>query len=97
MIRKASPMIFYTSAQLAYLECLAESEIVNTIKLTLHFSCLSADPDSDHINNNLYLIHQKPLIASDSYFKFIVYGLRFAFRMMLSVGLQELWSKGKKE
>ena len=97
MIRKASPMIFYTSAQLAYLECWAESEIVNTIKLALHFSCLPADPDPDHINDNLYLVHQKPFIVSDSCCMFIVYGLHFAFRMMLSVGLQELWSKGKKE
>ena len=68
-----------------------------SINLALHFSCLPADPDPDHINDNLYLVHQKPFIVSDSYFKFIVYGLRFAFRMMLSVGLQELWSKWKKE
>lgn len=51
-------------------------------KLALHFNCLPTDLDPDQINDYLYLVQQKHPTVSDSYFKFTVYGLRFAFRMM---------------
>ncbi len=51
-------------------------------KLALHFDCLPTDLDTDQINDYLYLIQQQHNTPSDSYFKFTVYGLRFAFRMM---------------
>ena len=51
-------------------------------KLALHFGCVPTDLDSDQINDYLYLIQQEHHTPSDSYFKFTVYGLRFAFRMM---------------
>ena len=51
-------------------------------KLALHFGCVPTDLDPDQINDYLYLIQQEHHTPSDSYFKFTVYGLRFAFRMM---------------
>lgn len=51
-------------------------------KLALHFNCLPTLLDPDQINDYLYLIQQQHKTPSDSYFKFTVYGLRFAFRMM---------------
>ena len=51
-------------------------------KLALHFGCLPTDLDPDQINDYLYLMQQEHHTPSDSYFKFTVYGLRFAFRMM---------------
>ena len=51
-------------------------------KLALHFGCLPTELDSDQINDYLYLIQQQHQTPSDSYFKFTVYGLRFALRMM---------------
>jgi integrase/recombinase XerD len=37
--------------------------------------------DPDQINDYLYLVKKEHPTASESYFKFTVYGLRFAFRM----------------
>jgi integrase/recombinase XerD len=37
--------------------------------------------DTDQINDYLYWVKQEHATASDSYFKFTVYGLRFVFRM----------------
>lgn len=51
-------------------------------KLSLHFGCVPTELDSDQINDYLYLVQQQHHTPSDSYFKFTVYGLRFAFRMM---------------
>lgn len=51
-------------------------------KLALHFNRLPTELDPDQINDYLYLIQQQHKTPSDSYFKFTVYGLRFAFRMM---------------
>lgn len=51
-------------------------------KLALHFGCVPTQLDTDQINDYLYLVQQQHPTASDSYFKFTVYGLRFAFRMM---------------
>jgi site-specific recombinase XerD len=51
-------------------------------KLALHFGCVPTDLDPDQINDYLYLMQQEHRTPSDSYFKFTVYGLRFAFRMM---------------
>ena len=51
-------------------------------KLALHFGCVPTELDTDQINDYLYLIQQRHNTPSDSYFKFTVYGLRFAFRMM---------------
>jgi hypothetical protein len=36
--------------------------------------------DPDQINDYLYLVKQEHNTPSDSYFKFTVYGLRFAYR-----------------
>lgn len=55
-------------------------------KLALHFNQLPTELDPDQINDYLYLVQQQHPTVSDSYFKFTVYGLRFAFRMM---GLKE--------
>ncbi|TXK18375.1 tyrosine-type recombinase/integrase [Pontibacter qinzhouensis] len=50
-------------------------------KLALHFDCLPTQLDPDQINDYLYLVKQQHNTPSESYFKFTVYGLRFAFRM----------------
>ena len=51
-------------------------------KMALHFGCLPTDLDTDQINDYLYLVQQQHPTLSDSYFKFTVYGLRFACRML---------------
>lgn len=51
-------------------------------QIALHFNQLPTDLDIDQINDYLFLIQQRHNTPSDSYFKFSVYGLRFAFRMM---------------
>jgi len=50
-------------------------------KLALHYDCLPTDLDTDQVNDYLYLMQQRHDTPSDSYFKFTVYGLRFAYRM----------------
>ena len=49
--------------------------------IALHFNQLPTELDIDQINDYLYLIQQRHDTPSDSYFKFTVYGLRFAFRL----------------
>ena len=49
-------------------------------KLALHFGQVPTDIDLDQINDYLYLVKQEHNTPSDSYFKFTVYGLRFAYR-----------------
>ena len=53
-------------------------------RLVAHFHAdfSPTDLDTNQINDYLYLVQQEHPTASDSYFKFTVYGLRFAFRMM---------------
>jgi site-specific recombinase XerD len=55
-------------------------------KLALHFRQVPTEIDSDQINDYLYLVKQEHNTPSDSYFKFTVYGLRFAYR---SEGLKD--------
>lgn len=50
-------------------------------KLALHFDCLPTRLDPDQVNDYLFLVKQEHPTASDSYFKFSVYSLRFVFRM----------------
>ncbi len=50
-------------------------------QIALHFNQLPTELDMDQINDYLFLIQQRHNTPSDSYFKFTVYGLRFAFRM----------------
>lgn len=50
-------------------------------KLALHFNCMPTELDPDQVNDYLYLVQQQHKTPSDSYFKFSVYGLRFALRM----------------
>lgn len=50
-------------------------------KLALHFNCMPTELDPDQVNDYLYLVQQQHKTPSDSFFKFSVYGLRFAFRM----------------
>jgi len=50
-------------------------------KLALHFIQVPTDVDPDQINDYLYLVKQEHNTPSDSYFKFTVYGLRFAYRV----------------
>jgi site-specific recombinase XerD len=49
-------------------------------KLALHFGQVPTEIDPDQINDYLYMVKQEHNIPSDSYFKFTVYGLRFAYR-----------------
>jgi site-specific recombinase XerD len=49
-------------------------------KLALHFNQVPTQIDPDQINDYLYLVKQEHNTPSDSYFKFTVYGLRFAYR-----------------
>lgn len=50
-------------------------------KLALHFQELPTQVDPEQINDYLYLVKQRHNTPSDSYFKFTVYALRFAYRM----------------
>lgn len=49
--------------------------------MALHFECLPTELDTDQINDYLYLMQQQHNTPSASYFKHVVYGLRFVFRM----------------
>jgi len=55
-------------------------------KMALHFGQLPTTLDQDQINDYLHLMQQEHKTPSESYFKFTVYGLRYAFRIS---GLQE--------
>lgn len=50
-------------------------------KLALHFNQIPTEVDPDQINDYLYLVKREHKTPSDSYFKFTVYGLRFAYRV----------------
>lgn len=50
-------------------------------KIALHFGVLPTELDEDQINDYLYMVQQQHQTPSESYFKFTVYGLRFAFRV----------------
>ena len=47
----------------------------------LHFNQIPTEVDPDQINDYLYLVKREHKTPSDSYFKFTVYGLRFAYRV----------------
>ena len=55
-------------------------------KMALHFGQVPTELDEDQINDYLHLMQQEHKTPSESYFKFTVYGLRYAFRIS---GLQE--------
>lgn len=55
-------------------------------QMALHFAEVPTKLDEDQINDYLYLLQQQHKTPSESYFKFTVYGLRYAFRIS---GLQE--------
>ena len=55
-------------------------------QMALHFGEVPTGLDEDQINDYLYLLQQQHKTPSESYFKFTVYGLRYAFRIS---GLQE--------
>jgi integrase len=63
-------------------------------KIALHFGVLPTELDSDQVNDYLYLVQQQHQTPSESYFKFTVYGLRFAFKISghkeLRVGLPRI-------
>lgn len=50
-------------------------------KMALHFQVVPTTLDEDQINDYLYLMQQEHKTPSESYFKFTVYGLRYAFRI----------------
>lgn len=50
-------------------------------KLALHFNRLPTEIDDDEINDYLYFIQKQYNTPSLSYFKFTVYGLRFAYKV----------------
>ena len=50
-------------------------------RAALHFDVLPTKVDSDRINEYLYYLQQTFKTASDSYFKFTVYGLRYVYKM----------------
>lgn len=50
-------------------------------KLAVHFNRIPTALDPDQVNDYLYLVKQQHKTPSDSYFKFTVYALRFAYRM----------------
>ena len=50
-------------------------------KLALHFNELPTEVDPDRINDYLHLVKRSYNTPSDSYFKFTVYALRFAYRI----------------
>ncbi|NBC06284.1 MAG: tyrosine-type recombinase/integrase [Bacteroidetes bacterium] len=54
--------------------------------MALHFGQVPTELDEDQINDYLHLMQQEHKTPSESYFKFTVYGLRYAFRIS---GLQE--------
>jgi site-specific recombinase XerD len=54
--------------------------------MALHFGQLPTELDEDQINDYLHLMQQEHKPPSESYFKFTVYGLRYAFRIS---GLKE--------
>ncbi|MCA1764204.1 MAG: tyrosine-type recombinase/integrase [Flavobacteriales bacterium] len=54
--------------------------------MALHFGQVPTELDEDQINDYLHLMQQEHNTPSESYFKFTVYGLRYAFRIS---GLQE--------
>lgn len=47
----------------------------------IHFNELPTKLDEEQVNNYLYYLQQTKKSASDSYFKFTVYGFRFMYRM----------------
>lgn len=55
-------------------------------KAALHFNVIPTKLGEEQVNDYLYYLQQTYKSASDSYFKFAVYGLRFVFRME---GLEE--------
>ncbi len=50
-------------------------------KLALHFERIPTDIDPEQVNDYLYLLTQTRNCPSQSFFKFTVYGLRFAYRL----------------
>ncbi|MFL0683215.1 MAG: tyrosine-type recombinase/integrase [Algoriphagus aquaeductus] len=50
-------------------------------KLALHFNHLPTEVDPDRVNDYLHLVKRGHNTPSDSYFKFTVYALRFAYRI----------------
>jgi len=50
-------------------------------KLAIHFNELPTEVDPDRINDYLHLVKRSHNTPSDSYFKFTVYALRFAYRI----------------
>jgi site-specific recombinase XerD len=50
-------------------------------QVAIHFDVLPTKVESEQINEYLYYLQQTFPSASDSYFKFTVYSLRFAYRM----------------
>ena len=50
-------------------------------KIAIYFNELPTEVASDQISDYLFYLQQAYPSASDSYFKFTVYGLRFAYRM----------------
>lgn len=50
-------------------------------KIALHFEMLPTDVSAEEIEEYLYQIGQRPKGFSNSYFKFAVYGLRFAYKI----------------
>lgn len=50
-------------------------------KVALHFGVLPTQLDEDQVNDYLFLVKEQHQTPSESYFKFTVYGLRFAFRV----------------
>lgn len=55
-------------------------------KMALHFGQVPTHLDEDQINDYLHLMQREHNTPSESYFKFTVYGLRYAFRIS---GLRE--------
>jgi len=49
--------------------------------LALHYNCLPTELDAEQIEDYLHYLKSKRNSPSESYFKFTVYGLRFAFRL----------------
>jgi integrase/recombinase XerD len=50
-------------------------------KAAIHFNALPTALDEEQVNAYLYYLQQTHKSASDSYFKFTVYGFRFMYRM----------------
>jgi integrase/recombinase XerD len=62
-------------------ESTLKSYALHLAQIALHFNQLPTELDIDQIHDYLYLMQQRHNTPSDSYFKFTVYGLRFAFRL----------------